>query len=103
MNMALIQNGEMEIGYDDAGQDHWKLLEDRKFTVTKEKPDDGKWTSVKMPADEELNTAKLDELKQALDNLQIVDVARKARRTERRFEGRRRHYVQRRSGEVADA
>ena len=30
-----------------------------------------------MPADEELNTAKLDELKTALDDLKIVDVSRK--------------------------
>ena len=32
---------------------------------------------VKMPADEELNTAKLDDLKTALDDLKIVDVSRK--------------------------
>ena len=30
-----------------------------------------------MAADEELNTAKLDELKTALDDLKIVDVSRK--------------------------
>ena len=45
--------------------------------MNKEKPGEGQWGPVKMPADEELNAAKLDELKTALDDLKIVDVNRK--------------------------
>ena len=35
------------------------------------------WVAGKLAADEELNIAKLDEMKTALDNLKIVDVRRK--------------------------
>ncbi len=77
LNAALIQRGEMIVEYNDAGEPKWKLIEDKKFTANKEKPGEGQWTPVKMADDEELNTAKLDELKTALDDLKIVDVARK--------------------------
>ncbi len=70
MNMALIQRGEITLEYDDSGEQHWKLLKDDKFQQ-------GKWVPVKMPEDEELNTKKLDEMKNALDDLKIVDVRRK--------------------------
>ncbi len=70
LNSALIQRGEMRIAYDDAGEPHWKLLEDRKFKA-------GQWVPVKLAPDEELNVAKLDEMKNALDDLKIVDVSPK--------------------------
>jgi hypothetical protein len=77
INAALIQRGEMIVECNDAGEPKWKLIEDKKFTANKEKPGEGQWVPVKMADDEELNTAKLDELKTALDDLKIVDVARK--------------------------
>jgi hypothetical protein len=68
---TIIQRGEMTLGYDDAGEVKWKLLLDQLFG----KGD--KWEPVKMAPDEELNNEKLDALKTALDDLKIVDVARK--------------------------
>ncbi len=67
LNAALIQRGDMRIAYDDAGQQRWKLIEDRKYEAKK-------WVPVKLAEDEELNVAKLDEMKTALDDLKIVDV-----------------------------
>ncbi len=67
LNAALIQRGDMRIAYDDDGQQHWKLIEDRKYEA-------GKWTTVKLAEDDELNAAKLGEMKTALDDLKIVDV-----------------------------
>ena len=74
---ALFQRGETAIEYNDAGEPKWKLIEDKKFTASKERPDEGQWVPVKLAADQELNAAKLDELKTALDDLKIVDVSRK--------------------------
>jgi hypothetical protein len=68
---TLLQRGEMTLGYDDTGETRWKMLTDREFGK------DGKWVPVAMTADEELNSQNLDAMKSALDNLQIVDVARK--------------------------
>ena len=77
MNASLIQRGETQIEFDDAAKPQWKLVEDKKFATSKDKPGEGQWVPVKMAADEELNTAKLDELKNALNDLKIVDVNRK--------------------------
>ena len=77
LRQALVQRGETTIEYNDAGEPKWKLVEDKKLTPDKEKPDAVQWTTVKMPADEELNATKLEELKTALDDLKIVDVSRK--------------------------
>jgi hypothetical protein len=77
LRQALVQRGETTIEYNDAGEPKWKLVEDKKLTPSKEKPDAVQWVSVKMPADEELNATKLEELKTALDDLKIVDVSRK--------------------------
>ena len=68
---ALMQRGQMTLGYDDAGDPKWKMLADEVYGK------DDKWEPVKMAADEELNTEKLDTLKSALDDLKIVDVAKK--------------------------
>ncbi len=66
-----MQKGEITLDYSDQAEPKWKLAEDRRFT------DDGKWKPVKLKADEELNTTKLDGLKTALDDLKIVDVVPK--------------------------
>jgi len=77
LNSALIQRGETIIEYNDAGEPKWKLVEDRKFSADRQKPGQGRWTAVPLADDMQLNAAKLDELKTALDDLKIVDVARK--------------------------
>jgi len=63
--------GEIILEYADQGEPRWKLIEDRRVNK------DGTFSPNKMADDEELNTARLDELKNALDDLKIVDVARK--------------------------
>ena len=75
--LAIVQRGKMQIDYNDAGEPKWKMVDDEKFVADKRRTPDGKWVPVKMAADEELNAAKLDELKTALDDLKIVDVSRK--------------------------
>lgn len=77
MQSALIQRGEMQIEYNDQGEPKWKLLEDKKFTTSADKPGEGQWVPVPLPDDEELNGSRLDTLKTALDDLKIVDVTRK--------------------------
>jgi cell division septation protein DedD len=77
MQQALIQRGEMQIEYNDTGEPKWKLLEDKKFATSKDKPGEGQWVTVPLPEDEELNTTRLDTLKTALDDLKIVDISRK--------------------------
>jgi hypothetical protein len=74
---ALIQRGDMVLGYNDTGEPKWKMLEDRKFVPDERNPRGGQWVPVKLSADQEVNAAKLDELKTALDDLKIVDVSRK--------------------------
>lgn len=74
---ALIQRGDMVVGYNDTGEPKWKMLEDRKFVADDHSDKGGQWTPVKLGADQEINAAKLDELKTALDDLKIVDVSRK--------------------------
>jgi len=70
-NRSVIQRGEIWLDYDDAAEkDKWKLTADRKFV-------DGKWVAEQLPPGMELNTKMLDEMKSALDDLKIVDVARK--------------------------
>jgi len=70
LNMELIQRGQTTLEYDDAAETKWKLAKDEKFQ-------EGKWVPLKMAPDEELNTEKLDAMKNALDDLEIVDVSRK--------------------------
>ncbi|MCC6125860.1 MAG: DUF4340 domain-containing protein [Pirellulales bacterium] len=71
-NMALHERGEMVLEYNDKGEPHWKMLEDRRQDEAT-----GKWTPITMADDETLNASRLDELKSALGELQIVDVERK--------------------------
>jgi hypothetical protein len=71
-NQALHERNEMVLQYSDRGEPHWKMVEDRQMDDAT-----GQWKPVAMAADETLNTAKLDELKSALGELQIIDVERK--------------------------
>ena len=71
MQGALVQKGEMTLDYSDQADPKWKLAVDRRFS------EEGKWAPVKLKDDEELNVAKLDGMKTALDDLKIVDVAPK--------------------------
>ena len=68
---AVVQKAEISLEYSDQAEPHWKLLENRRFT------EDGKWDPLELKDDEELNAAKLDELKTAMDDLKIVDVVPK--------------------------
>jgi hypothetical protein len=68
LGLGQHQRGEMVLDYQDQGDPPWKLVEDR--VVNK----DGTFSPAKMAADEELNLAKLNELKSALGDLKIVDV-----------------------------
>jgi hypothetical protein len=70
LRREVIQRGRMTLEYDDTGETKWKLSKDEKF-------EGGRWVPVAMAPDEELDTAKLDTLKNALDDLKIVDVSRK--------------------------
>ncbi|MBN1587880.1 MAG: DUF4340 domain-containing protein [Pirellulales bacterium] len=65
-----LQSGKITLGYDDQGEVKWKLLSDQQFI-------DDRWQDVKLGPDQELNTEKLDAMQSALDDLKIVDVARK--------------------------
>jgi len=65
----LDPRSRMTLDYDD-GQSKWDLSEDK---TAGEKD----WADREMAEDEELNTTKLNDMKFALDDLEIVDVARK--------------------------
>jgi hypothetical protein len=75
--LAIVQRGEMDLQHSDTAEPKWKMIEDRKFVPDDKSPTGGRWKPVKMAANEELNTAKLDDLMNALDDLKIVDVSRK--------------------------
>jgi hypothetical protein len=72
VDMQLRERNDLLLAYNDRKTPHWNLLEDRQF----DNATNG-WVQMKMADDETLNTAKLDDLKSALSNLQIVDVERK--------------------------
>jgi len=68
---TLNMRRRMVLDYDDTGDPKWKMTSDQTF---------GKDDWVDAPAmaeDEELDTDKLDDMKRALDDLEIVDVRRK--------------------------
>ena len=76
MGPAIVQRGKMQLDYNYAGEPKWKITDDRKLTDP-QNPRHGRWEPVKMAADEELNTTKLDDLMFALDDLKVADVSRK--------------------------
>lgn len=77
MNSALIQLGNIRVGYQDTGDPQWKLTEDLKLEQDPDDPKKGIFVPVKLAADEELNIAILNELKSELDTLKIADVSPK--------------------------
>ncbi len=64
------QKSDLTLAYDDATEPRWKLIRDEIFRNNRPVPG-------KLAPDEELNTANLDDMKTALENLKIVDVCRK--------------------------
>ncbi len=75
--MVIVQRGRMQLDHNDAGEPKWKMTDDQKFLPDPKNPGQAHWAPVKMAADEELNTTKLDDMMLALDDLKIVDVSRK--------------------------
>ncbi len=71
VGVEKLNRGEMLLQYADQAEPRWKLVEDRMVN------EDGTFSPNKMADDEELNVAKLDEMKNALNDLKIVDVTRK--------------------------
>jgi len=74
LNGTLAQRADMTLEYDDTGDPKWKMVADKVF---KQDAQGAKWIDVKLGEDEELNATKLDDMKNSLDDLKIVDVARK--------------------------
>ena len=70
LHQKVQQKSDMTLAYDDQANPKWKMVKDAKFVANKP-------VAAKMAANEELNTARLDEMKTALDDLKIVDVRRK--------------------------
>ena len=70
LQRTVQQRSDITLGYDDMGDPKWTMIDDEAFS-------DGKWVSMKMAENEELDTATLDLMKDALDDLKIVDVRRK--------------------------
>jgi hypothetical protein len=68
--LALDKRSEIDLGFNDA-KSEWSLIEMREFDQ------EGKPTTVTLTADEQLDSEKLNAMKTALDDLQIVDVERK--------------------------
>lgn len=66
----MDQRAVIRLEHNDTGDPRWKLVE----AVLVQ---DGKPTRPQLAPDEELNTKKLDDLKYAVDDLKIVDVAKK--------------------------
>ncbi len=62
--------GQFALRYNDAGDPRWELIEDRVIR-------DGAWADRTLGDDEELDTTKLDAMRNAFDDLKIVDVATK--------------------------
>jgi hypothetical protein len=76
-SLAIVQRSKMQVDYSDTGEPKWKLVDDQKFVPDEQSPEGGRWAPVKMADNEEVNAAKMDELKTALDDLKIIDISRK--------------------------
>ena len=66
----IDKRSEIDLSYDDA-KSEWKLVEMEEFGPK------GEPSTVTLGADEELDAAKLNNMKTAIDDLQIIDVERK--------------------------
>lgn len=65
-----LPRAQLTIAYNDTGDPRWKFTEDKVFK-------NQQWVDGKLGDDEELNSTVLDDMKNALDDLKIVDVTRK--------------------------
>jgi hypothetical protein len=75
--LGIARRRKIDLDYNDTAEPKWKLSADEKFLTDERSPEGGRWAPVKLGPDEELDTAKLDDLRMALDDLKIVDVQRK--------------------------
>ena len=75
MQGAIVQRGQFEVAYNDTKDPRWNLTGMSQFDPAKRD-----FVPEAPPAGEELNTSKLDAMKTALDDLKIVDVAKKTGR-----------------------
>ncbi|NLY03208.1 MAG: DUF4340 domain-containing protein [Rhodopirellula sp.] len=66
----LKERARVGLEYNDTGDPKWKIVDDRVFQG-------GKFEPGKLAENQELDTARLDKMKTALDDLKIVDVSRK--------------------------
>jgi len=67
---ALEQRSRITLAYEEGAETPWKMVLDEAFTR------DG-WKPVPLGPNEELNVERLNQMRNALDDLKIVDVARK--------------------------
>jgi hypothetical protein len=67
-----VPRARLELQYNDTGDPRWELLDAQAADFER-----GEWVAQGLAEDEELDTTKLDDMRRALDNLKIVDVARK--------------------------
>lgn len=72
LTASLTPRSQVVLSYDDLGNPRWKLVRSLVFDM-----EQGKWIPRSLGDDEELDTAKLDAMRTALDDLKIVDVRRK--------------------------
>ncbi|MEE9602105.1 MAG: DUF4340 domain-containing protein, partial [Thermoguttaceae bacterium] len=70
LQQTVQQRSDITLDYHDLGDPKWTMIDDKAFS-------DGQWVSVEMAENEELDTATLDQMKDAFDDLKIVDVRRK--------------------------
>ena len=71
MQGHVLLSDEFTLGFESSGDPKWKLLANRVFNK------ENQWEDIQLGPNQELNTKRLDEMQTALDDLKIVDVARK--------------------------
>ena len=72
LTSGIEPRSQIILQYDDLGTPRWSLSQDLAFD-----PESMSWKPRSLAEDEELDTAKLDALRTALDDLKIVDVRKK--------------------------
>lgn len=72
LNQSLDPRARITLDYDDRGDPRWSLRERLTFDI-----DTRSWVPASLPEGKELDTSKLNNMRTALDDLEIVDVRRK--------------------------
>ena len=103
LRQALVQRGETVIEYNDTGEPKWKLVEDRKFTMNKEKPGEGQWVAVKMPGRRRTQHGQAGRIEDGPGRSEDRRRQPQAGRPERRLEEGGRFHREERSLRVAGA